>query len=234
MSNVSPASFKSSGAGGSGLIVIRYTPDSSAPTITNAASPFNFAENTNISSIAATIEISESSTISLSSAGDFLKFSITVVDTDTARIYFLSSPDFESLADQDGNNDYLVYLDLTDLAGNTSTPSFTIRVTNVSESSTLNAPAISGTAYKGVLTSLTVTVNAPGKARFFMDGKRIANCLAVSTTGSYPNYIATCNWKPAVTSRHSLTATFTPSDNTLSQVSSPAAIIWISKRTNTR
>lgn len=234
MSNVSPASFKSSGAGGSGLIVIRYSPDSNAPSITNAASPFSFAENSSVSTIAATIEISESSTISLDASGDYVKFSITVVDTDTARIYFLSSPDFESLADLDRNNDYLVYVDLTDLAGNTSTPSFTIRVTNVNESSTIGAPTISGTAYKGVAISLTVTVNAPGKARFFMDGKRIANCLAVLTTGTYPNYTATCSWKPTVTARHSVSAIFTPSDSTFSASTSSVATFWVLKRTTLR
>lgn len=234
MSNVSPASFKSSGAGGSGLIVIRYAPDLSAPTITNAATPFSFAENTNISSIAATIEISESSTISLDPSGDYLKFSLSTVDTDTARIYFLSSPDFENPGDLDRNNDFIVYVDLTDLAGNTSTPSIIIRVTNVNESSSISAPTISGAAFKGISTSLTVSVNAPGKVRFFVDGKRISNCFAISTSGTYPNYTAVCNWKPAVTSRRVLTATFTPSDSSFSASSSSPSNIWVINRSTRR
>lgn len=234
MSNVSPNSFKSSGAGGSGIIVIRYTPDTSAPTISNAASPFSFAENTNIATIAATIEISESATISLDASGDYLKFSIAVVDTDTARIYFLSSPDFESRADLDGNNDYVIYLDLTDLAGNTATANFTIRVTNANETPTLGLPSISGVVYKGIVTSITVTTEAAGKVRFVANGKKIANCLAVPTTGSYPNFTATCSWKPTVTSRHTLKATITPTDNTYSSTTSTGAAFSVLKRTTLR
>ena len=93
---------------------------------------------------------------------------------------------------------------------------------------------LSGTAYKGVVNSLTLTSNTPGTVRFFMDGKRIANCISVPTSGSSPTYTATCNWKPAVSSRHTLTATFTPTDSTFQTASPAPSTLFILKRTTTR
>ena len=105
------------------------------------------------------------------------------------------------------------------------TPDTTTSIGSLTTSATVN---------KGITASLSVTVNNAGKVRFFVDGKRIANCLAVATTGSYPNYTATCNWKPTVTSRHILTATFTPTDASYASASPPATTLFILRRTTTR
>ena len=234
MANVNPASFKSSGAGGTGLVVIRYTPDLAAPTITNASAPFSFAENTSTSTPSATVEISESSTIFLASTGDYLKFTITVVDTDTARIYFISSPDFENKLDLNADNDYELSLTLTDSSGNSGTASLTIRVTNVNEPINVGSITYSGTLYKGISATITVTSTSPSKTRFFADGKRIARCLAVTTTGSYPNYSASCSWIPTVSGRHVLTALVTPIDVALTAVTSAPTQAFVIKRTTTR
>lgn len=234
MANVYPASFKSSGAGGTGLVVIRYTPDLTAPTITNASSPFSFAENTATSTPAATVEISESSTVVLASSGDYLKFTLSVVDTDTARVYFISSPDFENKLDLNANNDYELSLTLTDASGNSGTRSLTIRVTNVNEPISIGSITYSGTLYKGISATITITSTSPSKTRFFADGKRIARCLAVATTGSYPNYSASCSWIPTVSGSHVLTALVTPTDIALSAVTSTPAKVFVVKRATTR
>jgi hypothetical protein len=93
---------------------------------------------------------------------------------------------------------------------------------------------LSGNAYKGVVNSLTLAANTPGTVRFFMDGKRIANCISVPTTGSSPTYTATCSWKPAISSRHTLTAIFTPTDNSFQTASPAPSTLYILKRTTTR
>jgi len=98
----------------------------------------------------------------------------------------------------------------------------------------IGALSVSGAIYKGVTQSLSVTVNTAGKVRFFMDGKRIPNCLSVATTGSYPNFTATCNWKPTGSNRHVITATFTPTDPTYSAASPAPNTFFIAKRTTTR
>ena len=94
--------------------------------------------------------------------------------------------------------------------------------------------SLSGTAYKGASVNLSVTVNTPGKVRFFVDGKRIANCLSVATTGTSPTFTATCIWKPTVSSRHVLSATFTPTDGSYSSASPASNTLYILRRTNTR
>lgn len=230
MSNANPQNFKSSGAGGSGVIFIRYTPDTTAPTITNGGTPYQFAENTVTSTPAATIEISESSTISLASSGDYLKFSLTVVDSDTARIFFLASPDYEDPKDLNLDNDYVLSISLTDQAGNSGSSSITIRVTNVNEPAIMQAITYSGVVIKGVIKVLSVVISTPSRVRFFDNGKRIPTCLSQLTTGSYPTYLATCNWEPAVMSSRQLTAVATPLDSAIAQVISQPTFAQVLKR----
>lgn len=91
-----------------------------------------------------------------------------------------------------------------------------------------------GDVVKGITTDLVVSVSGPGKVRFYHDGKKIPNCLAVATTGSYPNYSATCRWKPAVTNRHSISATFTSSNVAFASGNSQPVFLWVLKRTTTR
>jgi hypothetical protein len=98
----------------------------------------------------------------------------------------------------------------------------------------LGALTLSGASYKGITQSLSVTVNTPGRVRFFMDGKRIPNCISVATTGTAPNFTATCNWKPSTSNRHVLTATFTPTDPTYSSASPVPNTLFILRRTTTR
>ena len=99
-------------------------------------------------------------------------------------------------------------------------------------SSAILAPTFSGTIHKGALESVTVTVNIPGRVRFFIDGKRIPGCLAVNTTGTTPAITATCTWKPSVTGQRSVYAVFTPSDGTTSGVTSAKTILPVVKRGN--
>lgn len=101
-------------------------------------------------------------------------------------------------------------------------------------SSVILAPTYSGTIYKGTLESVTVTVNIPGKVRFFIDGKRISGCLAVDTTGAAPTLTATCSWKPSVTGLRSVHAVFTPSDGTTAGVTSARTALPVVKRTSSR
>lgn len=212
---------------------ITMTLDQSAPTLTSSSS-FNFAENTSISSTAALISVNESSTITVNSGSDSAIFALSTVDTLTARIRFLSSPDFENALDVGANNVYNISFRATDSLGNFADLAISITVTNVNESSNLGAPTVSGTIYKGISTTISVTLGTAGKVRFFVGNKRIANCLSRSTTGSYPNYSATCTWKPSVSGRMTLTARVTPSDSSFSTATSEATSVLVLRRTNQR
>ena len=111
---------------------------------------------------------------------------------------------------------------------------FFIIVTNANESSITSAPVVVGDVYKGTVTTITVTVNAPGSVRFLLKGKKIPACLARPTTGNYPNYPATCQWKPPVTALQTLTAELTPSDSSFARSTSAPSSFWVLKRSTRR
>ena len=208
-------------------------PDIVAPTLTSPDT-FTVAENYSISLNIGLIVANESATLTIAAGGDGSQFTILYSDTASAYIRFSASPDFEGPTDTGANNIYDISITAIDAAGNSRTRVINVRVTNVNEPSTTSIPVTAGEVYKGIAISLTVTVNAPGKVRFFMDGKRIANCLSVPTSGTYPNYTAACSWKPAVTARHTVSATLSPSDNTFSASTSQVGTFWVLKRTNRR
>jgi uncharacterized repeat protein (TIGR02543 family) len=172
--------------------------------------------------------------------GSVLSWSLSGTDSSTMAIgsatgilTFNSAPDFEGPLDSDRNNTYIVIIAVSD-GSLSDTQTLTITITNATESAALAAPTISGTAYKGISITLTLTSNAAGKVRFFMDGKRIATCLSRPTSGSYPNFTATCSWKPTVTMRHLVTASITPTDTNFNASTSSALVIWVQKRTTAR
>jgi hypothetical protein len=219
--------------GGSGRVMIRYVVDTFAPTFTSSAS-FSTPENVSSSTNVATIKVSESATIVISAGVDSATFSIVTSDSITALIRFKTPPDYEAPTDSGANNVYDITIRATDTFGNAGTQAITITVTNLNESSTINAPTISGAIYKGSTTTITITMNVAGKVRFAVGKNRISTCLAVSTTGSYPNFSATCSWKPPVTGNQTLTATLTPTDGTFSAATSNPTTVYVVKRGNTR
>ena len=326
------------GSGGSGIVIAVYAFDTTAPSFTNSTT-FSFQENSATSSNAATITVNESSTVSINSGNDSALFTVVASDSLTARIRFLSSPNFESPTDVGANNGYELSIRATDRIGNFANQSITISVTNVNEaptitinssnathsitqaenstsivtytatdvdagaslsfslsgtdaadfainsssgvlpfasapdfeapadsdvnnqydviitvsdgalsdtqtltvtisnaneSASISAPTVPGTINKGISTTITVTLNTAGKVRFFLSGKRISNCLARSTTGSYPNFSATCSWKPPVTGRLSLTASITPTDSSFTSATSASTAVWVTKRASSR
>jgi VCBS repeat-containing protein len=325
------------GSGGSGIVIAVYAFDSTAPSFTNSTT-FSFSENSVTSTSAATITVNESSTITINSGSDSTLFTVVFSDSLTARIRFLTSPNFESPtdigennaydlsiratdsygnyanqsitisvtnvneaptittnssgvthsvtqaeninavityaatdvdagtsltwsisgtdaadfsiagsgalsfasnpdyeapADSDANNSYIVVVTVSD-GSLTDTQTITITITNANENASVDAPTISGTIYKGVTSTITVTINVSGKVRFFVGGKRISTCKDRVTSGTYPNNTATCLWKPPVTGKQILTATLTPTDSTFAASTSAATEVFVRKRSNSR
>ena len=165
--------------------------------------------------------------VSGTDAGDFS------INSGTGVLTFASGPDFEDRQDSDANNIYQVVVTLSD-GSLTDTQTLTITISNENETSQLSTPTVSGTVNKGVTKTVTVTLNVAGKVRFFLGGKRISGCLARTTSGSYPNFTATCSWKPAVSGRQFLTATVTPTDNTFSGSTSARGEVFVLKRVGAR
>ena len=107
-------------------------------------------------------------------------------------------------------------------------------VAGFASATTLGAPSISGLVRKGNSSTISVSVNAPGFVRFFINGKRIPGCLKVATSGTSPNFTASCTWKPSVQGTRTFSASFTPADSTFLAADSSPSVFPISKRTNTR
>ena len=107
-------------------------------------------------------------------------------------------------------------------------------VAGIPVAATLGTLSISSELKKGATSSISVSVDSPGYVRFFIDGKRIPGCLKISTSGTSPNYTATCNWKPAVRGARTFTASFTPSDSSTLAANAASKIYSISGRTNNR
>lgn len=206
-----------------------------APVITtnSGASTWsgNKAENTSLVFDFDATDVDAGTTLSWSlsgtDAGDF------TVDASTGVLSFASGPDYELKLDQDLNNIYLVTVTVSDGALSAS-QSLTITVTNLNEGITPDSPNLSATPYKGVSVTITIKTYTPGKVRFLVGGKRIPNCLNVSTTGNYPDASASCSWKPASAARLTLSGSFTPTDNTFTSSSISPLNIWVTKRTGAR
>lgn len=216
-------------------ITITITNVNEAPSITNSSSnptaTSSQAENiTSVATYAATDP----------DAGAVLRFSISEtdaadfsIDSVTGVLAFAANPDFESPLDSDTNNTYVVTITVSD-GTLTDTQTLTLTITNVNESSSVGVPTISGSAIKGVSVTVSMTSNVAGRARFFVNGKRIPSCLSRPTSGSYPNFTVTCSWKPSVTGRQNVSASFTPTDNSFSATNSQTTTVWVNKRSTTR
>jgi hypothetical protein len=208
-------------------------PDITPPAFTNSDT-FTVTENIATSFNAATITVNDSATLVIAAGSDGALFNIIKIETATAYLRFKASPDFEAAADIGANNIYNIAVTTTDAVGNAASRTFFVIVSNVNENSITSAPVVTGDVYKGIVTTITVTVNAPGSVRFLWSGKKIPGCLARPTSGNYPNYTATCQWKPAVTALQTLTAEFVSSDPSFARSTSAPSSFWVLKRTTRR
>ncbi len=229
-----PAGVTYSGAsGGSGVIIIRFLIDSTAPTFSNS-STLSINENISINSLVLTVQVSESSTISLSGGTDVALFTLTTQDSDTSLLRLNISPDYESPQDVGANNVYNITISAVDVASNSASQNVAVTVLNLNESSKISEATLSATPYKGIPVTISAQTNVAGRANFLINGKRIPNCQSRPTSGSYPIFTITCSWKPALNNFQNLQIEFNPSDSTFSSVKSTESRIFVAKRSTRR
>ena len=210
-------------------------PDTTAPTFTSSS--FSVAENIATSATAATIRVSESATVTISSGVDAARFNISRSDTDTAIIKFNVSPDFEAPIDSGGNNVYDLTLTATDSAANTGTQAITITVTNVVDTSAFSLFQLAGgvtTATFRTTIVITATVTVASKISFNSNGKVLPGCKNKLATGSASSFTAICSWRPSNRGEVALTAAATPTGAGISSSVAPQLIIRVSSRTASR
>jgi hypothetical protein len=201
--------------------------DGVVPTISTSA-PINVVENT---STVATLAASETVTWQILGGTDAGFFTLET----TTGVLTISARDFESPQDGGNNNVYEVSIRATDLGGNVSlSRTFSITITNVAEVANIGVPSLAATAAKGISVNVMISVDVAGKVRFLVNGKRIPNCQAVSTTGSAPSLTATCAWRPSTTGRTAITAILNPTSEQYLAVTSSALNTFVVRRTNSR
>jgi len=224
------------GNGASGIVIVRYALDTTPPTFTSPSS-FSVAENIATSATAATIRVSESATVTISSGLDAARFNISRSDTDTAIIKFNLSPDFEAPSDSGGNNVYDLTLTATDDAANAGTQAITITVTDVVDTSSFNSLALAGSATTATYrTAVVITANVTVASRvtFRVNGKVLPGCKNKLATGSGTSFTATCSWRPSNRGDVSLTASSSPTGAGISSASAGPISIRVSNRTGPR
>ena len=217
-------------------IEIEAVPDTTAPTFTSS-STFSAAENIATSATAATIRVSESATVTISSGADAARFNIARSETNTAIIKFNVSPDFEAPADVGGNNVYEITLTATDAAANAGTQSITITVTNVVDTSSFNSLSLAGSATTAAFRTavvITANVTVASKVTFRINGKVLPGCKNKLATGSSSSFSATCSWRPSNRGQVNLTAAATPTGAGISSTTSSPVSIMVDRRTGPR
>ena len=127
--------------GTTGAVTIAVTDVNEAPTITGSpASTLSFAENADVATALATYTASdqddgETATLTWSKTGAHAgKFDLT---NDGGVLTFMSSPDYESPGDANGDNDYELTVVVSDGKGNSDEHEVTVNVTNFAEDGTV-------------------------------------------------------------------------------------------------
>ena len=208
-------------------------PDTTAPTF-SSSSTFSAAENIATSSNAATIKVSESATVTISAGSDASLFNIITSDSVTAFIRFKTSPNFEAPADVGVNNVYEITLTATDAAANAGTQSITITVTDVVDTSSFNSLALGGSATYRQLVTITANVSVASRVTFRARNVIISGCKNKLTTGSSPNIVATCSWKPSMRGAVVITASAVPTGAGISTATATPVSVVVGNRVGAR
>lgn len=216
---------------GTGLIA-----DATAPTFTSS-STFSTAENIAPSATAATIKISESATVTISSGADASLFNIYFSDSVTALVKFKSSPNYEAPTDVGANNVYEITLTATDTAANAGTQSISITVTDVLDTSSFNSFALAGSATSATFRA-TIQINASvtvaSKVTFKAANIVIPGCKSKLATGSGSTFTVSCSWKPSKRGGVTLTATSVPTNVTISGATAAPINVSVVNRSGPR
>jgi len=215
------------------VTITAVAPDTTPPSFTSSSS-FSAAENIATSANAATIKVSESATVTISSGADASLFNIVTSDTVTVFIRFKNSPNFEAPSDSGGNNVYDLVLTATDLASNAGTQTITITVTDVVDTSAFNSFALSGSASFRTVVTITANVSVASRVTFRARNVIIAGCKNKLTSGSSPNIVATCSWRPSTRGAVTLTATASPTEAGISSTTATPISVMVGNRSGGR
>ena len=204
-------------------------PDTTPPSVTTTS--FSAAENqTAIGTLAA------NESVTWGKVGGVDSATVSIV-SGTGVITFNSAPNFEAPSDVGADNIYNVTVRATDTAGNTTDQPITITVTDVVDTSAFNSFALAGsvtTATYRTTIQITANVTVSAKVLFKVNNVRIPGCMNVRTSGTSPNIVAVCNWKPSRRGPLTLTAAATPTGGGITGATAIPLKVFVTNRSGTR
>jgi hypothetical protein len=215
------------------VTILASTPDTTAPTFTSSAS-FSAAENILSSANTATIKVSESATVTISTGADAALFNIVTSDSVTAFIRFKASPNFEAPSDVGVNNVYEITLTATDSSGNAGTQPITITVTDVVDTSSFNSLLLSSAANFRMPVTITAEVSVASRITFRARNVVIPGCKNRLTSVSGSNFIATCSWRPSMRGTVVITANAVPTGAGISSATATPVSVVVGNRSGAR
>jgi hypothetical protein len=206
------------------------TIDNTAPTFPSSDT-FNVAENT---TSVGTVTSSESATITIFGGEDQAQFSIARLTDSSTALSFSSAPNFEAPTDVGANNSYVVVLKAVDGASNAGYETVTVTVTDVVDTSSFTAFSIAAAPVYRTVVQVSATISVPAKVTFKVNNVRIPGCIGLRTSGTSPNIVATCNWKPSRRGTSVITAVATPTTAGIAPTTSTLLQMNVAGRTGTR
>jgi hypothetical protein len=228
------ASGSGAGAqGGSGIVIVRYTPDTTPP-IFPSADTFNSAEN---ATSVGTVTTNESATVTIFGGEDQAKFSISRLTDSSTALSFVAAPNFEAPTDVGANNTYIVVFRAIDSSSNAGYETVTVTVTDVVDTSAFNsfnmAGSVTTATYRKVI-QISANVTVSSLVTFKANNVRIPGCLNIRTSGTSPSIVATCNWKASRRGFTTLTAAATPTGAGISGATATPLRVFVTNRTDPR
>lgn len=166
---------------GTQIISVQVTNVVEPPTITSSAS-YSVAENTTaVATMTASGGGGAPYTWTISGGADVAKFTITP----DGILTFATAPDREAPTDADGNNIYVVNVEVTDASAVTATKTVAVTVTNVLDAPpVITAPASFSVAENTTsVTTLTATADAGATLTWTIIGGADAAAFTLSTGG---------------------------------------------------
>ena len=201
-------------------------PDTTPPNVTTTS--FSAAEN---QTSVGTLTANES--VTWTKVGGVDSATVSIVSA-TGVITFNSAPDFEAPTDVGSDNIYNITVRATDTAGNITNQAITITVTDVVDTSSFNSLALSGTASYRQVVTITANVSVSSRVSFRAKNIIITGCKNKLTTGSSPNIIATCSWKPSMRGAVAITATAVPTSAGISSSTATPVRVVVGNRVGAR
>lgn len=100
--------------------------------------------------------------------------------------------------------------------------------------STINAPVVTGAQLKSKATTLTATTSVAGKVTFYSGSKKIPGCASRITVDVAGTQTATCVFRPNSSGQLNFSARLVPTSGSYTQSTSSATSVQIGRRTGVR